>query len=113
MNLQNFPKARKVMLFLGDILIIAASYWIAVSVVFHKNLWIPHLDLYSGMLPVMIIIAILLFNINGLYSIARKSFAEIILSVLVSMVCLAIIMMAFSFLSVSFLIPGGNCCLVL
>ena len=49
------------------------------------------------MLPVMIIIAILLFNINGLYSIARKSFAEIILSVLVSMVCLAIIMMAFSF----------------
>lgn len=26
MNLQNFPKARKVMLFLGDILIIAASY---------------------------------------------------------------------------------------
>lgn len=97
MNLQNFPKARKVMLFLGDILIIAASYWIAVSVVFHKNLWIPHLDLYSGMLTVMIIIAILLFNINGLYSIARKSFAEIILSVLVSMVCLAIIMMVFSF----------------
>ena len=96
-ELKNFPKSRKIILLLGDIIIITVSYWLAVSLVLNRNVLVPRLDLYSGMLPVMIVVAVLLFNVNGLYSIGRKSFAEVILSILVSMASLVVIMMAFSF----------------
>jgi exopolysaccharide biosynthesis polyprenyl glycosylphosphotransferase len=94
---RKFPKSRKFFLFLGDIGIMSMSYCIAASLVLHKNVFFPKLEMYSGMLPVMLVIAVLLFNINGLYSIDRKRFAEIILSMFVSMVSLVILMMAFSF----------------
>ena len=97
MRTRNFPKSRKLILFLGDLALIVASYVISTGIVLEREIILNNIYLYSGMLPVIMIISGLLLNINGLYSIARKRFAEIILSTVVATLCTFILMMALSF----------------
>ncbi|WP_303840082.1 sugar transferase [Selenomonas ruminantium] len=97
MHTRNFPKSRKLILFLGDMALIAAAYIIATGIVLDREIIINNIYLYSGMLPVIMIISGLLLNINGLYSIAKKGFAEIILSTAVATLCTFILVMALSF----------------
>jgi len=97
MRMRKCPMSRKLLLLLGDIGIVIFSYCLATALVLDKAILIPSAGLYSGMLPIMIVIVGLLFNINGLYSVAHKRFAEISLSLLVSMGSLCILMMAISF----------------
>lgn len=97
MHTRNFPKSRKLILFLGDMTLIAVAYIIATGIVLDREIIINNIYLYSGMLPVIMIISGLLLNINGLYSIAKKGFAEIILSTTVATLCTFILVMALSF----------------
>ena len=94
---RKFPKSRKFILFLGDIALIAIAYIIATGIVLDRDIIINNIHLYSGMLPVIMVISSLLLNINGLYSIERKRFAEIILSTFVATLCTFILVMALSF----------------
>lgn len=97
MRTRNFPKSRKLILLLGDMALIATAYIIATGIVLDREFILNNIYLYSGMLPVIMIISGLLLNINGLYSIARKRFAEIILSTAVATLCTFILVMALSF----------------
>ena len=99
LDLQNrkFPKSRKLILFLGDMAWIAIAYIIATGIVFDRDFIFNNIYLYSGMLPVIMVISSLFLNINGLYSIAYKRFAEIILSTFVATLCTFILVMALSF----------------
>ena len=97
MQTRKFPKSRKLILLLGDMVLIVVAYIIATNLVLNRETFIMHANLYSGMLPVIMVISGLLLNINGLYSIARKGFAEIILSTGVATLCTIILVMALSF----------------
>lgn len=97
MGERKFPQSRKFVMLVGDILIMIGSYCLATAFILNKNILAANFTMYSDMMLVMIVINGLLFNINGLYSIGRKRFAEIILSLLVSMLGTAVIMMALSF----------------
>ncbi len=97
MQNRKFPNSRKLLLFLGDLSLIAVAYIIATSVVLGRDIVFNNIYLYYGMLPVIMVTSSLLLNINGLYSIARKCFAEIILSTVVATLCTFILVMALSF----------------
>ncbi|SFT48481.1 exopolysaccharide biosynthesis polyprenyl glycosylphosphotransferase [Selenomonas sp. GACV-9] len=97
MRTRNFPKSRKLILLLGDVAFIVMAYIIAAGIVLDREFILNNIYLYSGMLPVIMIISGLLLNINGLYSIACKRFAEIILSTAVATLCTFILVMALSF----------------
>jgi len=94
---RNFPKSRKLILGLGDIAIIALAYIVATAIVLDRDFLIANVNLYSGMLPIIVIITGLLLNINGMYSIDRKRFAEIVLSLVVVTLCAFVLVMALSF----------------
>ena len=97
MRTRRFPKSRKLILFLGDMILISAAYILATSIVLNREIIFSNIYLYSGMLPVIMVISSLLLNINGLYSIAYKRFAEIILSTVVATLCTFILVTALSF----------------
>ena len=97
MQKRKFPQSRKLILFLGDMALIAIAYIIATSIILDRDIIVNNIYLYSGMLPVTMVISSLLLNINGLYSIGRKRFAEIILSTFVANLCTLILVMALSF----------------
>ncbi|SFH71256.1 hypothetical protein SAMN04487861_1031, partial [Selenomonas ruminantium] len=97
MYTRKFPKSRKLILFLGDVALIIAAYIIATSIALDRDIIVSNMYLYSGMLPIILIISSLLLNINGLYSIGRKRFAEIILSTAVATLCTFILVTALSF----------------
>ncbi|MBR1694684.1 MAG: sugar transferase, partial [Selenomonas sp.] len=84
MRTRRFPKSRKLILFLGDMMLIAVAYILATGIVLNREIIFANIYLYSGMFPVIMVISSLLLNINGLYSIVHKRFAEIILSTVVA-----------------------------
>ena len=86
MEKKDFPMSQKLALLLGDMGITVLVYLFVTTVILARGSLITNFDLYQGMLPVQVILTGLLFNINGLYTIERKRFAEILLSVAVSMV---------------------------
>lgn len=97
MRTRRFPKSRKLILFLGDMMLIAVAYILATGIVLNREIIFANIYLYSGILPVIMVISSLLLNINGLYSIAHKRFAEIILSTVVATLCTFILVTALSF----------------
>ena len=108
MGERKFPQSRKFVMLVGDILIMIGSYCLATAVVLNKNILAANFTMYYDMMIVMIIVNGLLFNINGLYSIGRKRFAEIILSLIISMIGTAVIMMALSFFVREFAYSRGQ-----
>ena len=89
--------SQKLVLLLGDMGIVVSVYLFVTTVILVRGSLISNFDLYQGMLPVQVILTGLLFNINGLYTIERKRFAEILLSIAVSMVQMLVLMMALTF----------------
>ena len=96
-RLQQFPKSRKLIMLIGDILLMSVSYISSVSIILTGSMLVS--DLYSngGIFPLLIILTGLLLNINDLYSVATKRFAEILLSVAVTNLCALILVLALSF----------------
>lgn len=94
MQTRKFPQLRKLLMLSGDFIIISMAYTLATAVVFNSQLDMANLSYYSGILPLLLVITGLLLNINGLYSIEHKTFAEIILSLLVTNLCVLILMLA-------------------
>ena len=97
MRLQQFPKTRKLIMLFGDILFMGVSYLIAVSVILNDSILLANLYAYGSLFPVLIILTGLLLNINGLYSVATKRFAEILLSMTVTNICTLILVFALGF----------------
>ena len=97
MQSRRFPTSRKLLLLIGDIILIGLAYILATALALDRDVLMGNIYLYSGMLPVILILSGLLLNINGLYSIANKRFAEIILSLGVAIFCVFILVMALSF----------------
>lgn len=81
-------------MFIGDTLIISLSYIIATAALFNTQLDISNIDYAFGLLPMLTVLTVLLLNINGMYSIEHKVFAEILLSLLVTNICAFVIMLA-------------------
>lgn len=93
---RKFPMSRKLILLLGDLGLLVLATYLAVIIVFSYHA--PQdLTKYYAMLPVMVISAGILFNINGLFSLDRKKISELLLSLGVALFNLFIIMMAMSF----------------
>lgn len=94
---RKFPTLRKLVLLCGDIGIIILSTYLAVSIVFSHRPPQMNMEIYQSMLPVSIITIGVLLNVNGLFSLSKKRYSEILLGVGVSVFNLLIVMMAFSF----------------
>ena len=107
MEKKDFPMSQKLALLLGDMGITLLVYLFVTTVILARGSLITNFDLYQGMLPVQVILTGLLFNINGLYTIERKRFAEILLSVAVSMVQMLVLMMALTFFIREFALSRG------
>ena len=88
---------RKLLLLFGDISIIVLSTYLAIKIAFSYITPQQNIDLYYMMLPFNIITAGIMFNVNGLFSIAKKKYSELLLSIVVAIFNIFIIMMAFSF----------------
>ena len=99
--------SQKLVLLLGDMGIVVSVYLFVTTVILVRGSLISNFDLYQGMLPVQVILTGLLFNINGLYTIERKRFAEILLSVAVSMGQMLVLMMALTFFIREFALSRG------
>ena len=97
MRLQQFPKLRKLIVLAGDVSLMGVAYLVSVSVI--SNCSMPLTDLYShgGLFPLLVVLTGLLLSINGLYSFATKSFAEVLLGMVVANVCTLILAFTLSF----------------
>jgi len=104
---RKFPMSRKLLLLLGDLGLLVVATYLAVIIVFSYTTPQEDVTKYYAMLPVMVITAGILFNINGLFSLSRKKFSELLLSLAVSLFNLFIIMMAMSFLMREFSYSRG------
>ncbi len=91
------PRALRVLLLAGDMLIIVAVADAAVRIVTGYSGVSVEMAVYKGMLPFMVIVCGLLFNIYGLFSLAFKKYHEVIVSLAVAMMNMMIIIMAISF----------------
>lgn len=94
---RRFPMSRKLVLLIGDITLVIFAALLATKLILDRDILRMNIELYSSMIPVMVIVMGVLFNINGLFSLARKRYAEVLLSLAVAMFNQLIIMMAISF----------------
>jgi exopolysaccharide biosynthesis polyprenyl glycosylphosphotransferase len=93
---RRFPMFRKLILLIGDMGLLLLATYLAVILVYDGSAQ-QNFSMYYTMTPVMIIAAGILFNINGLYTLVRKKYTELLLSLAVAVFNLFIIMMAASF----------------
>ena len=94
---KNFPKSRKLILLFGDIAFMVISAIMTMNLFFGHSLTNFNFGLYINMIPIMIVLMGVLFNINGLFTLERKRYSEILLSLAVAMLNLLIVMMAITF----------------
>lgn len=95
---RKFPILRKLILLIGDVGLLLLAGYLALLAAFYYRQAQPDFDMYYSIVPVMLVVAGILFNINGLFSLARKKYSEILLSLAVAIFNLLIIMMAASFI---------------
>ena len=94
---RRFPMSRKLILLLGDIALMVFAAVLASNILLEQEILQMNIEVYTGAVPVMVILMGVLFNINGLFSLEHKRYAEILLSLAVALFNLFIIMMAISF----------------
>ena len=94
---KKFPKSRKLILLFGDIAFMVISAIMTMNLFFGHSLTNIDFGLYINMIPIMIVLMGVLFNINGLFTLERKRYSEILLSLAVAMLNLLIVMMAITF----------------
>lgn len=81
----------------GDILIFSVAYILATSLLFGTHPYLQNTAYYSGLLPLIIVIMGLMLNVNGLYTIGNKRFAEILLSLFAANLCTYLLVLVLSF----------------
>lgn len=92
---KRFSMSRKLILLAGDLGLLILATYLAIIIIFSYNTSQEYM-MYYDMMPVMVITAGILFNVNGLLSLSRKRFGELLLTLCVALVNLLIIMMAIS-----------------
>ena len=97
MKTRVYPKSRKILNLIGDIAIVSIAYGLSAVLVVAPGALEAHSVLYSGMLPVAIILTVMMFSINGLYTIEHKRFSEVLISLAVSLFLVLTMIMALSF----------------
>lgn len=97
MRLQQFPKTRKLIMFIGDILLMGVSCLVSASIILDGSAELTNLYSYGSLFPILVVLTGLLLNINGLYSVVTKRFAEILLGMVVTNLCVLILVFALSF----------------
>lgn len=98
MSTRAYPTSRKLIDLLGDVAIISLTYIVLALLLVNRQALATHIILYSGMLPLAVVLSIGLFIIYGLYTLQYKRFSEIIISLFVSLIAVFFIIMAISFL---------------
>ena len=97
MHISNFKTSRKLVMLMGDIILISIAYILSVALVLNRSVIVENTFVYTGLLPVLMSITGLLLNINGLYTILYRRFADVLLGTLAAHVCTMILVMALSF----------------
>ena len=98
MHISNLKTSRKLVMLMGDIILISIAYILSVALVLNRSVIVENAFVYTGLLPVLMSITGLLLNINGLYTILYRRFADVLLGILAAHVCTMILVMALSFL---------------
>lgn len=94
---RRFPQSRKLVLLLGDIFLTIVAVYLATSFIVLESNLKYNLNFYLIMTAVLLLTMIILFNVNGLFTIARKKFGEVVITLAVAIVNEIIIMMAICF----------------
>ena len=63
MHSRRFPTSKKLILLIGDILLMVLAYVAVNAFVLNRSILLVSFSLYANMMPVIIVIAGLLFNI--------------------------------------------------
>ena len=92
-----FLGTRKSLLILGDIFIIVIIAYATINMAVRYSGAQVEMDVYYGMLPIMVVVSCILFNIYGLFSLAFKQYYEVVVGLAVAMLNFVIIIMAISF----------------
>ena len=93
---RKFPELRKFIMLIGDIAIIMLAYMLVMSMAsVPVEADISNLS-QIGFISLAIALSIVMLNINGLYSIEHKVYADILLRIVVSDFCVFIILLAVS-----------------
>lgn len=84
MSTRAYPTSRKLIDLLGDVAIISLTYIVLALLLVNRQTLVTHIVLYSGMLPLAVILSIGLFIIYGLYTLQymTKSASKIQMKVL-------------------------------
>lgn len=79
MSTRAYPTSRKLIDLLGDVAIISLTYIVLALLLVNRQALVTHIVLYSGMLPLAVILSIGLFIIYGLYTLQyiSKSISKI------------------------------------
>lgn len=94
---RQFPGLSKLVLFIGDMVIVAVSAWLAMNLVIAYSEVVLDLELYQRMLMIMISVVGMLVIFDGLLSLRRKKYLEVIIDLAVAMAKMFVVMMAISF----------------
>ena len=109
MKTRVYPTSRKLFGLLGDVTIITLTYILLTYLIIPPGARAMNQALYSGMLPVAVIFSVMMFSINGLYTIEHKRFSEVLISLAVSLFLVLILIMALSFVIHEFAFPRFDC----
>ncbi len=79
MSTRVYPTSRKLIDLLGDVAIISMTYIVLALLLVNRQTLVTHIVLYSGMLPLAVVLSIGLFIIYGLYTLQyiSKSISKI------------------------------------
>ncbi|MHC1761377.1 MAG: sugar transferase [Negativicutes bacterium] len=94
---KRFPGLRKLLLFAGDMGIVAGSAYAAMLMVVAFSDVTLDLNLYQRMLPVMLSVVGAFLVFDGLLSLTRKAYSEVFIDLAIVMVKMFVVMMAISF----------------
>ena len=100
---RRFPTARKIVMALGDAGIIYFSFRLLILSGQSAEIVWPTVESDTGLLLLIMLLTILLLKVNGLYYVAKKSFAEVTLGILGSN-----LWVLFLVVSLSFFLPLGD-----
>ena len=99
MHISNFRTSRKLVMLAGDIVLISIAYILAAALVLNRSISAETLFLHKDLLPMVMCVTGLMMNVNGLYTILYKRFAEVVLSTVVAHICTMILVIFISYLA--------------
>ncbi|MGH2330694.1 sugar transferase [Thermoanaerobacter mathranii] len=104
-HFHKFFKLSKFIVFIVDLLLIHVGFILAYIIKFGMNPPIVNLEPYYELIPVITLSAIILFHVYGLYTISRKTYGDIVFSLILSLLLLQVITVASTFFIRQFAFP--------